>query len=235
MPPKLVDLCGSGPWAPPSLLSIYKLGDGSHQHWYICMVRGHGGHQTRLVYRVWGRGVLWLLAGPSERTQNSRTKPGPKGPQIYFSERSDLAVSFGSGPLRRACKGPGPKGSNKYLSDLSDMACCKPHGRAHNPRTKPGPKGPTNNLSDLSDLAPCRPREEAQGLRTRLGPKGLENYCFGHFGPGLVLGLCIGLARGQFRKVRQVNFSDLSDLACCRPREEAHDLRTRPCPNGPTG
>jgi hypothetical protein len=106
---------------------------------------------------------------------------------------------------------------------------------AHNQRTKPGPKGPTNNLSDLSDLAPCRPREEAQGLRTRLGPKGLENYVFGHFGPGLVLGLCIGLARGQFRKVRQVNFSDLSDLACCRPREEAHDLRTRPCPNGPTG
>ena len=77
---------------------------------------------------------------------------------------------------------------------------------AHNQRTKPGPKGPTNNLSDLSDLAPCRPREEAQGLRTRLGPKGLENCFLGHFGPGLVLGLCIGLARGQFRKVRQVIF-----------------------------
>jgi hypothetical protein len=110
LPPKLVDLCGSGPWTPPSLLSIYKLGDGSHQHWYICMVRGHGGHQTRLVYRVWGRGVLWLLAEPRERTQNSRTKPCPKGPEIYFSERSDLAVSFGSGPIRRACKGPGPDG-----------------------------------------------------------------------------------------------------------------------------
>ena len=199
------------------------------------MVRGHGGHQTPKVYRVWGRGVLWLLAGPSERTQSLRTKPGPKGPKNYFSERSVLAVSLVLGLSAGHARGQVRKVRTNICRTFRTWPVASPVKGAHNQRTRPGPKGPTNNLSDLSDLALCRPREEAQGLRTRLGPKGLENYVFGHFGPGLVLGLCIGPARGQFRKVRQVNFSDLSDLACCRPREGAHNQRTRPGPNGPTG
>jgi hypothetical protein len=125
-------------------LSIYKLGDGCHQHWYICMVRGHGGHQTRLVYRVWGRGVLWLLAGPSERTQNLRTKPGPKGPKTYFRNFQTwpcpLVLGLSAGPARGQLRTV----RNINFSGLPDMACCRPRDGAQNQRTRPGPKGPTS-------------------------------------------------------------------------------------------
>jgi len=99
---------------------------------------------------------------------------------------------------------------------------------AHNQKTKPSPKGPTSNLSDLSDLAPCRPREEAQGLRTRLGPKGLENYLFRTFRTWTCPWALHRACKGPIPKGPTSYFSDASDLACCRPREEAHVLRTRP-------
>ena len=140
------------------------------------MVRGHGGHQTPVVYRVWGRGVLWLLAGPSERTQNLRTKPGPKGPKKHFSGTFGLGLVLWFWASPRGLQGANSERSGK-LSCRTFRAWLVA-GPVMGHRTKG--RGPVRkvrqvNLSNISDLVPCKPREGAQNLVTRPIPKGLES------------------------------------------------------------
>ncbi len=92
------------------------------------------------------------------------------------------------------------------------------------------------NLSNISDLVPCKPHERGPEPSDKANSERFGKLTFRTFRTWpypLVLRPCSGPARGQVRKVRQVNVSDLSDPACCKPRERAHNQRTRPRPNGP--